>query len=135
MSRERAWCGESRAHTVSSRRTLARCVALSFAETVVATFLDALLYDSSMLVMEGILMMINVMMCGWAGPINVVYSWKISYEPSPNILPVSTALSTFRSALSDLRALQTRSATSSLAMVPHTLVLSVRAPLPVPASV
>mmetsp|Transcript_60 Transcript_60/g.165 ORF Transcript_60/g.165 Transcript_60/m.165 type:complete len:303 (+) Transcript_60:1351-2259(+) len=46
--------------TVSSRRTLARCVALSFADTVVATFLDALLYDSSMLVMEGILTIVMV---------------------------------------------------------------------------
>lgn len=45
---------------MSSRRTLARCVALSFADTVVATFLDALLYDSSMLVMEGILTMICI---------------------------------------------------------------------------
>jgi hypothetical protein len=39
---------------------LARCVALSFADTVVATFLDALLYDSSMLVMEGILTIVMV---------------------------------------------------------------------------
>jgi hypothetical protein len=33
---------------------------LSFADTVVATFLDALLYDSSMLVMEGILTIVMV---------------------------------------------------------------------------
>jgi len=59
-SRGGSWHDQPCERTVSSRRTLARCVALSFADTVVATFLDALLYDSSMLVMEGILTIVMV---------------------------------------------------------------------------